>query len=118
MIFGIGCDIIEVERIRKAMENPKFSLKIFTDSELNEIGEPINYNRAAGFFCAKEAISKALGTGFRNFCFKDIEIKKDKNGKPYVLYLKKEIEPQGSKTSVSISHSKENAIAYCVIELI
>ena len=117
MIFGIGCDIIEIERIKKAMENPKFSLKIFTDYELTEIGDPINYNRAAGFFSAKEAVAKALGTGFRNFCFKDIEIKKDKTGKPNVSYIKKGIEPQNSKTFISISHSKETAIAYCVIEL-
>jgi holo-[acyl-carrier protein] synthase len=114
MIIGIGCDIIEIERIKKAAANPRFMKKVFTESEIAEIGT--NYARAAGFFAAKEAVSKALGTGFRGFSFRDIEIVKDALGKPRINYIKKETEPQNSVSHISISHSDGNATAFCVIE--
>lgn len=76
----------------------------------------------AGRFAAKEAVSKALGTGIRGFEFKDIEIDKNTLGKP-IVSLRGEAKKLGEKLGnykihLSISHSKENAIAYAVLEVI
>ncbi|MFA6941693.1 MAG: holo-ACP synthase, partial [Clostridiaceae bacterium] len=79
-------------------------------------------NSLAGKFSAKEAVSKALGTGIRGFSFKDIEILKDNPGKPYVI-LKNNAEKLASSfgnysISISISHSRENAVAVAILEVI
>jgi len=114
MIKGIGTDIIEISRIEKACENSEFIEKIYTEKEIDEyIKRNKNITYFAGRFAAKEAVSKALGTGMRGISFKDIEILSDSLGKPYVN-LKKNIE--NMNILITISHSKENAVAYCVIE--
>lgn len=117
MVKGIGIDIIEIDRIRQAIKKNKgFIDRIFTEDE-KKIFEDKNYlpQTVAGFFAAKEAVAKALGTGIRNMQWKDIEILKDHLGKPYVklhnnaknLAYSMNID----KILISISHSKENAIA-------
>ena len=114
MIRGTGTDIIEIERIKKACLNKEFIEKIYTEDEINEyIRRKENISYLAGRFAAKEAVSKALGTGMRGISFKDIEILSDSLGKPFVN-LKKDM--GNIKIHISISHSKENAIAFCVIE--
>jgi len=117
MIKGIGIDIIEIDRIRQAvMENNGFIDRIFTVNE-KKIFEDKNYlpHTIAGFFAAKEAVAKALGTGIRNIQWKDIEILKDPLGKPYVNLHNNAKDLAYSmnidNVLVSISHSKENAIA-------
>ncbi|WP_058486264.1 holo-ACP synthase [Defluviitalea phaphyphila] len=122
MIIGIGTDIIEIKRIEEAIKkNSRFIKKCFTEKERILFKEKKNkIQTIAATFAAKEAVAKALGTGFRNFEFYDIEILRDKKGKPLVfLYrnakeiLKKFKRPQ---VLVSISHCKDYAIAYAVIE--
>ena len=79
MIIGIGTDIIEIERIEIAVKRTKgFINKLFTENEIN-IFESRGFKSEviAGNFAAKEAVSKALGTGFRGFGVKDIEILRD-----------------------------------------
>ena len=80
--LGIGVDIIDNLRIKKSILNKKFVKRIFTKNEIN-ISKKIN-NKTSFFskrFAAKEAFSKALGTGFRmNLNFKDIEVVNDKMG--------------------------------------
>ena len=96
MIKGIGNDILEIDRIKSAIEkNSRFLTKIYTKSELDYYqakGEKIE--TLAGMFCAKEAVSKSLGTGFVSFAFTDIEIDgEQKTAINYVhlqLYSKKE----------------------------
>lgn len=120
MIKGIGIDIIEVDRIRKAViKNTNFTKRIFTIEE-NKIFEEKDYlpHTIAGLFAAKEAVAKALGTGIRDMKWKDIEILKNSLGKPYVklhnnardLAYSMNIE----EILISISHSKENAIAQAI----
>ena len=123
LIKGIGTDIIEIERINKAVKrNSNFLNKIFTDKELeyfkrrNFKGETI-----AGGFAGKEAVAKAFGTGFRNFNIKDIEILRDDFGKP-IVYINGKAEELlkaygNYKIHISIFHSKENAIAYALMEV-
>lgn len=120
MILGLGTDIVEIDRIKKACEcNENFLNKLFTEKELEYIKERnFSYETIAGSFAAKEAISKALGTGFRGFSFKDLEILRDKLKKPYVVLHNNAKNIANKKGSigfkVSISHSKENAIAVAI----
>ncbi len=119
MIKGIGTDIIEIERIKKSAEKQSFSDRIYTKKE-QSLFHGHNYQTLAGNFAAKEAVAKALGTGFKGCSPVEIEILRDENGKPYVnLYgnAKGIFEYMGGKSiAVSISHSNENAVAFAVIE--
>ena len=86
MIVGIGNDIIEIERIEKAISKESFKNKVYTQRELENIekrGDRVE--TYAGIFSAKEAISKAIGTGVREFSLTDLEILNDDLGKPYVV---------------------------------
>lgn len=126
MIIGIGVDIIEIERVRQAIQNNKnFLSKLFTERELDYfISRSMNSEVIAGNFAAKEAVSKALGTGIRGFSFKDIEILRNELGKPEVI-LHNGANLIGNKlvgnnnslrVHLSISHNNSSAIAYSVLE--
>ncbi len=86
MIVESGVDIIEIERIKKAIKrNDRFPKRIFCKGELDYISERKgNINTIAGMFAAKEAVSKVLGCGFGKIKWKDIRILHDKLGKPIV----------------------------------
>ena len=117
MLFGLGNDIIEISRIKKAMENPKFKERIFAKAEIEIIEKKENkYASYAGRFAAKEAISKAFGSGVRHFSLNDIEILNNPLGKPYVVFknLLKD-EHKNKKIEISISHCKEYAMATAII---
>ena len=121
MILGIGCDIIEITRIKKALQKENFLRKCFTDNELEYISLRGGHARhAAAAFAAKEAVSKALGTGVRGFSMRDIEILHDSLGKPYVNVFcgaKRVLDDLGGgKINISISHCVEYAAAFAVIE--
>lgn len=119
MIIGIGTDIIEISRIQKAVENKSFLSKIYTKSE-QQLFHNCNYETLAGNFAAKEAVVKAMGTGFKGCSPKEIEILRHESGKPYVVLHNKTKEifdsMNGGNISISISLSKENAVAFAVIE--
>ena len=117
MVKGVGTDIIEIVRIKNARES--FFKSVYTDRELSKL-HGNRYNSLAGIFAAKEAVAKALGTGFMGFAPRDIEIVQDEMGKPF-CFLNKGAEERlkeigGSEVFISISHNKENAIALAVIE--
>ncbi len=120
MIFGIGNDIIETERIRAAIErHPNFLSRTFSNAEQHYClrhREP--HRHFAGRFAAKEAVVKALGTGFRNgIGFLDVEILNDPNGKPYVNPSPRLEEfMKGMELLVSISHSEHYAAAVAVVQ--
>ena len=123
MIIGIGTDIVEIDRINKAIKRtPNFINKLFTKKEIEYfISRKMRPEFIAGKFAAKESVAKALGTGFRKFGFRDIEIHKDELGKPLVLLSggAKEIADKFGdyKLHLSISHGRENAIAYAILEV-
>lgn len=123
MIIGIGTDIIEIDRIETAVKRTKnFINKVFTEKEI-KIFETRGFKSEviAGNFAAKEAVSKAVGTGFRSFGLKDIEILRDEFGKPVVNLSNKVYEVLKRKDLniyVSISHNRTNAIAYAIMEAI
>ena len=118
MIFGIGCDLIEIERIDKA--DKRFLEKHFTKSERELFEMKKQPQTIAANFAAKEAFSKALGTGVRGFSLIDVEVLRDDMGKPYInLYngAKELCKKAGiGEIFVSLSHSKELAMAYVVLE--
>jgi holo-[acyl-carrier protein] synthase len=123
MIYGIGTDIIEVARIEKVMEKDiGFRDKIFTPDEIAYCEtKKHKFENYAARFSAKEALMKAIGTGWRfGIRFADIEVYHDEFGKPLIhLYgkAKELIKIEGiSKIHVSLSHVKEIATAIVIVE--
>ena len=124
-ILGIGVDIIENKRIQKSIKNPLFKKRIYTCKELRQ---SYTVNNKVGYFskrfAAKEAFSKALGTGFRrNLNFKDIEVINDKMGKPYYVknkkitkIIQKNFKIKNFKFFLSISDEKKYSTAFAIIE--
>ncbi|RBW67842.1 holo-ACP synthase [Bacillus taeanensis] len=113
MIIGIGIDIIELYRIKRTIErNEKFVPRILTPREQDRYYS-LPPNRQieflAGRFAVKEAYAKARGTGIGKLSFQDIEISSE-NGKPVIRSEAPE------KIFVSISHSKDYAVAQVIIE--
>ena len=121
MIIGIGTDIIEIDRIKVAIERtPSFLSKAFTEKEIELFkAKEMRVETIAGNFAAKEALSKALGTGFRGYSLQDFEILRDQLGKPIVNISKKARQKIGDRVlniNVSIYHNKSNAIAFAIVE--
>jgi len=119
MILGIGTDIIEIARVARAIENQRFLARCFTQAEIEccKAGGATAAESFAGYFAAKEAVAKALGTGFRGFSPHDIEICHDNAGKPFVRLANRVNAPPGTIIHISISHGKEHATAMAVIEV-
>ena len=122
MIYGIGSDIAEVKRFEKWVKNPQMIDRFFNEREVSR-GKNIfaMCQHLAVRFAAKEAFSKALGTGLSGFELKDVYITKDENGKPFLNFQKSAInllkERCGEcRVHVSLSHEKEYALAFVVIE--
>ncbi|PKL84736.1 MAG: holo-[acyl-carrier-protein] synthase [Ignavibacteriae bacterium HGW-Ignavibacteriae-1] len=122
MIFGIGTDIVDVERIKQAIESygQRFLDRIYTDTE-QEYSESFNdkkYVHYAARFAAKESFSKAIGTGItKGFKFREVGIKNEASGKPVMMLEGEMLERYGKyKIHVSLSHTDANAIAYILME--
>ena len=121
MIVGIGNDIVEIERIEKAILKEGFKNKVYTQKELENLEKRGNRTESyAGIFSAKEAISKAIGTGVREFSLTDLEILNDDLGKPYVVVSEKldkilRNKKENYQIEISISHSKKYATAIAII---
>lgn len=120
MLKGIGNDIIEISRIERAIQRhgDRFLNKIFTPKERAYCAGYAEAKRHyAGRFAAKEAVVKALGTGFRlGISWIDIEILNDALGKP-VVYFSKHVQALLGDVQclISISHCREFASAVAVI---
>lgn len=116
-MLGIGIDIIEIDRISKAIEKQnKFLEKLFTEYEISYYVEKgKRAETIAGLFAAKEAISKVMGKGISGYSWKDIEINHTKEGAPIVMLhgeAKKLARDMGiDRILVSISHCKTFAVA-------
>ncbi len=87
MIVGLGVDIVEIARMRKALErHPRMKQRVFSEDERwyceHKAHPEVHY---ALRFAAKEAVLKALGTGFSGMCFTDVEVARDEKGRPYPL---------------------------------
>jgi|TARA_B110000444_G_scaffold234415_1_gene244702 holo-[acyl-carrier protein] synthase len=125
-IFGIGSDIIDVNRVKKALKNKNFKKKIFSTNEIKVIEKKSNkVSSYAKRFAAKEAFSKALGTGISGgISFKDISINNNKKGKPFVVLqgktktiVQRTIKKR-YKTFLTISDEQKYALAVVIITYI
>lgn len=118
MITGVGVDLIEVDRVLKACRKEGFLKRYYTENEIKMIDTDIK--KAADNFAVKEAVSKLFGTGFRNLALIDIEVLRDKMGKPYVNLHGAAAERAKqlgiSVIHVSISNTKDYANAFVVGE--
>lgn len=122
MIFGIGTDIAGVRRFKKWVECPELIDRFFNPAEkFLGTSESALCQHYAARFAAKEAFSKALGTGIRDFELKDVYIENDAYGKPVLRVCKTAEQVLFEKCGVctvhvSLSHEKEYAVAFVVIE--
>jgi holo-[acyl-carrier protein] synthase len=124
MIFGIGTDIVEVTRIEASINQfgDEFAKRILADSEFSSyLKSQIKPRFLAKRFAAKEAFSKALGTGLRAPCtFQNIAVSHDDLGKP-ILRLADELQAflttkNITQTHISVSDEKNLAAAFVVLE--
>lgn len=121
MIIGIGTDIIEIERIKKAIQRrPKLGERIFTPQELEYCStKGDTFASLAARFAAKEAVAKALGSDIDGFKWIDIEVLNNEQGKPEIRLANQAWEKGQSlgvkKIEISLSHCKEYAVAMVVL---
>ncbi|EKU70650.1 holo-ACP synthase [Selenomonas sp. F0473] len=122
MILGIGSDIVHVPRIARAMEKPRFLARVYTPGE-RAYAQGRRAGAAASFaarFAGKEAVLKAFGTGLRDGTLRDIEILPDALGAPQVTLAGRFAERAAklgvAKIWMTLSHEREYATAYCVLE--
>ena len=124
MIFGIGCDIVKVKRFEKWVTN-SFIERFFNKKEfiLGRASVQRKCEYYAARFAAKEAFSKALGTGISGFSLSEVYVQENEAGKPFLItegkakdLMDKRCGP-GAKVHISLSHEKEYAIAFVIIEV-
>lgn len=116
MIEGIGVDLLEISRIKEILShNERFPQRILTEKEYAhflKLGKHRSIEFLAGRFAAKEAFSKAYGSGIgKEFSFLDLEIMPDAKNKPIA-----KIDLYDGKIHLSISHSKDQVIAQVILE--
>lgn len=115
-----GIDLVELRRMKKAIERGHFFTRVFGTQERAELCSKKEFARlqsAAACFAAKEAFSKALGTGFRGFSLYEVQLIHDTLGKPFFLLTgkaEKIAKQQGLSFSVSVTHTREYAAAVVV----
>ena len=125
-LFGVGTDIIRVNRLKKSLKKKPFLSRIFNEEEIIKCERTKkNSNCFAKRFAAKEAFSKALGTGISNgINLNEIIVKNNNSGKPYFNFegntkklLKKKFKNKKFKTSLSLSDENKYAVAFVTISL-
>ena len=125
-ILGIGVDVTQNKRIQLLIKNKEFVKRVFSKNEIKFSKKNLNKsNFFAKRFAAKEALTKSIGTGFRNgLNFKDIEILNDKLGKPYYSNSKKIDKIIKNKFKIrkynlflSISDEKDYSVAFTILQI-
>ena len=124
-IYGIGTDIVSVDRLKKVIKNKSILSRLFCKEEISKCKKLINFNNCyATRFAAKEAFAKALGTGIANgISFNEIVIVNKKSGKPFIklqgktLQLIKKKFKKKLKIDLSLSDEKKYAVAFVTVSL-
>ncbi len=119
MIVGVGTDIVEIKRLEEKIKKDSFVNGVYTNEELENIKTRGNRLESyAGVFAAKEAVAKALGTGYRNnLKITDVCVLNDYLGKPYIKIVGNGAEKiKNICFHLSISHSEKYAVAFVVAE--
>ena len=117
-VLGLGLDLCEIKRIAQSIEKQHFFKRVFTEYEQARIHDR-GADTAAGYFAAKEAVAKALGTGFDGFFMDSIEVVPDALGRPECILHGKALarmeEMGGSRVMLSITHDAGIAAAVAII---
>ncbi len=125
-IFGIGTDIIKTSRIKKIIKKKLFLKRLFNELEITKCSNTKNYiNCYAKRFAAKEAFSKALGTGIsKGINFNEIIVLNDKKGKPFIRLINKtkknvykRFKKKNYRISLSLSDEESYAVAFVTISI-
>ena len=125
-LYGIGTDIVKVNRIKKLIKKDKFINRIFSKEEIERCKKIKKSNNCfSKRFAAKEAFSKALGTGVaKGLNFNEIIILNHNNGKPFIKLInktktivKKRIKKKQYKISLSLSDEDNYAVAFVTISI-
>jgi holo-[acyl-carrier protein] synthase len=123
-VLGIGVDLVENARIEHSLERfgDRFLKRVFTAGEI-EYSQSMKYpaRHLAARLAAKEAVSKAFGTGIgKSMGWKDIDIQRKESGEPYVILeggaKKLAEERKVSRVSITLSHTEHHAMAMIVVE--
>lgn len=112
MVVGVGIDIVEIARIRRALLRPRFTRRILTE---HEEAYCTTVERVAGRWAAKEAVMKALGVPYHP---NQIEVLNDPIGQPHVRIHSAHFDSVRLRVYVSITHERTHAAAVAVVERI
>jgi holo-[acyl-carrier protein] synthase len=121
IIQGIGVDVVDVRRLRKTLDDQgaAFKKKVFTDREIEYCsGKKNPHEHFAARFAAKEAVGKAMQTGWQGqFRWKDVEVVNEPSGAPkIVLYREVADTLKNCTVHLSLSHTENTVVAFAVIE--
>jgi len=117
-MLSVGVDIVEIGRIRRALERwgERFTARLYTPDEVAYCRGRVP--ELAARFAAKEAISKALGTGMIGVSWNEMEVLADRRGKPVVRLYGKALARAGElglgEWAISLSHTDDHAVAMVV----
>ena len=114
----VGIDSVEIDRMAKYMAKHSFVERFFSEAEIAEFSKrSYRPEHVAAAFAAKEAFSKAIGTGIRGFNLKDVSLLHNELGKPYLVFeneAKNIVEKLGVGFDVSITHTEALATAVVI----
>ncbi len=117
MIYGIGVDMTLISRVEKACSKERFLEKYYSPLEIElYAGSPA---KLAANFAAKEAFSKALGTGVRGFSLDEVSLFRDELGKPYYSFTGRAaeiVESRGLRCHVSVTDEGDCVTVFTVLE--
>lgn len=120
MVTGIGVDLVEIDRIKNAIErHPRFVDRVYTPKEQRYcLAKTRPHHHFAVRFAAKEAVMKALGTGFKGLSWQEVEIGRDSSGRPFASLSgngQRIADKQGvQQILISLSFSRGNAVASAI----
>lgn len=112
-MFTVGTDLVEIERIKKSAERESFMRRVYSADERRLFEtKAAPFPSMAGNWAAKEAFSKALGTGVRDFSLTEVEVLRDGLGAPYIRLSGRALKAaDGRSFAVSVSHTAQLACA-------
>src|SRR4029077_8136824 len=125
-VIGIGVDLVECARIERSLERfgEKFLKRVFTEGEIEySMSMKFPARHLAARFAAKEAVSKAFGTGIgKSMGWRDIDVHKKPSGEPFLVYVgqAEQLAKQRGVTSaqITLSHTDHHAVACIVLEVV
>lgn len=116
----VGIDLVEIGRIKKSMKNPRFCSRVLGSTEYSQLKmRGFSAQSVAASFSAKEAFSKAIGTGLSGFSLGEVELLRTCDGKPWLKLSGSALEiakQRNLRFSVSVTHTKEYAAAVVIGE--